>query len=266
MGQAYRYVGAKGINRNITFNYLQRDVPAGYEFGLDVYFSADEGKTWRPLKADVNAADNLAVATDMPGSGLYVLAASVDVPLAGKGWQLVSYPIPGTRPVAEALESIRDAGPTVYAYDSTDTENPWRVYDAAAPEASDLQQLEFGRGYWIRVTRPVTIQFAIPALAAAPAPLQGNAPEISLLTPPATFYGTIAAPPGGTVPQDAVVVAKVSGLECGRGRTKPDGKGGISYVVKVAAATASQPSCGAPGRRVVLETASGRRVGHRDLE
>ena len=70
------------LDRNIAFNYLQRDVPEGYEYGLELYYSGDEGKTWVPLKAQVNAADNLAVAR-MRGSGLYVLATSVDVPLTG---------------------------------------------------------------------------------------------------------------------------------------------------------------------------------------
>jgi len=38
----------------------------------------------------------------------------------------------------------------VYEYDISDTSNPWRIFDPAAPDyANDLDWLRPGFGYWI---------------------------------------------------------------------------------------------------------------------
>ena len=108
-------------------------MPPGYEFGLKIYYSGDGGKTWAPLiNQQISQGDNLVVAR-MAGSGLYALATSVDIPFNRGGWQVFSYPLPVTRTLTEALQSIQGNYSTVYAYDSTDKVNPSRVYDKALP-------------------------------------------------------------------------------------------------------------------------------------
>ena len=41
VGQAYRFISGRDIERTIAFNYLQRDVPDGYEYTLKIYYSPD---------------------------------------------------------------------------------------------------------------------------------------------------------------------------------------------------------------------------------
>jgi hypothetical protein len=264
VGQGYRYVANSELDRNIAFNYLPRDVPEGYEYGIELYYSGDEGKMWVPLKAQVNSADNLAVAR-MGGSGFYVLATSVDVPLTGNRWQLVAYPIPEKRPVAQALESILPSQPgdytTVYGYDSHNQDNPWRVYDTASPSwANDLKELEFGRGYWVAVSRPVTLQLGIPSTPIRDAPVPDSLGQLSQLTPPATYYGDVTGAAGDEV-EAAGLVAAIDGAECGQGKFTRDASGRLHFTIKVAAADESAAGCGAPGRQIEFRTSGDRVLG-----
>jgi len=69
------------------------------------------------------------------------------------GWNLVGYPSPRVQPVADALASIDGKYTVVYSYDASDADDPWKVYDPAAPlEGSDLTQMMPGHGYWILAT------------------------------------------------------------------------------------------------------------------
>ncbi len=79
VGQAYRFVATRPLPRTIGFNYLQREVPPGYEHTLQLYYSPDEGNTWRRLPTELDVNENLATAP-ADKSGLYMLAASIDIP------------------------------------------------------------------------------------------------------------------------------------------------------------------------------------------
>ena len=161
MGKGYRFVASKPLDRTIDFNYLQREVPEGYEQDLQLYFSPDEGGTWTRLNTRLDMKENQATAS-AEQSGIYVLAASLDIPLVATGWNLFGYPVPETRPVSEALRSIAGHYTTVVGFDPEDAGDPWKIYDSAAPAfANDLRELRYGDGYWINVSEPITLQLKV---------------------------------------------------------------------------------------------------------
>jgi len=78
--------------------------------------------------------------------------SSTDIALR-TGWNLVGYPSQTTRPLTEALQSIQGKYDLIYAYDATDTADPWKKYNVAAPPfLNDLTEMGSGYGYWISVT------------------------------------------------------------------------------------------------------------------
>ena len=116
-----------------------------------------------------------------------------------------------------------------------------------------LTNLEFGRGYWINVSRPVTLQLQV----ASGEPISGTAAvaaaltnPVSRRTPPAVYYGTLpAAAMSGTI------TAWIDGKLCGKGRVVLDEQ---SYIVKVDAADeGATAGCGAPGKQVSFKFLDG---------
>ena len=75
------------------------------------------------------------------------------------GWNLVAYPASAARPVAEALASIAGKYTIVWAYDAGEPKL-WKRYNPSAPWASDLTQLEPGRGYWVKAAEGCTLTIA----------------------------------------------------------------------------------------------------------
>jgi hypothetical protein len=255
VGQAYRYEGRDDVERNISFGYLQRDVPAGYEYALHLYHSPDEGRTWNRLASQIHPDDNRAVAR-MEGSGLYALVASVDIPLNQAGWHLITYPIPESRPVPVALGSIDKSYAAVYGYKEGDAKptgleedpaKPWRVYAVQEVDTwvNDLQELEFGQTYWISATKPITLHLAVPYTTTQPVTLPAPSHQYGQFAPPITFFGPITARADGRLPEE--LEARIGNTLCGRGDLLA---GGAQYRVKVAAANAEAPDCGAPNRPV----------------
>jgi hypothetical protein len=150
------------------------------------------------------------------------------------------------RPVGETLRALDGAYTIVYSYVPDDSANPWHVYAPDAPAwASDLAALDYGQGYWIYATDTANL------LLRGAAGLQSAAAS-ALSLPPATLYGTAAA-------AGQPVVASVGGAVCGRATTRLAG-GRAVFVIKVAAASADAPACGAAGR-AVLVTVAGRAYG-----
>jgi hypothetical protein len=250
VGQAYRFISGREIERAIAFNYLQRDVPDGYEYTLKIYYSPDGlPGSWVRLDTALDRDENLAIAP-VQTSGLYMLAATVDLELPGTGWQLFSYPMPDARPVGEALQSISGRYATVYSFDGQ-SDDPWKVfYPEAEPWVSNLSELEFGRGYWINVDQPVTIHFSIPITPTLFTPPEATF-VASTLTPPAIVYGSL---PGSLVSASTTrltISAYVYGQKCGE-TLALRGPDGFNYRIAVAATSEAQPSCGTPGRSIVL--------------
>lgn len=64
-----------------------------------------------------------------------------------EGWHLVSLPEePVDSDPAVVLASIAESYARVYAYDGCDPADPWKVYDPAHPETSDLRVIDHTKG------------------------------------------------------------------------------------------------------------------------
>jgi hypothetical protein len=241
VGQGYRFVADTVFPRVLNFDYLQRDVPDGYEYTLAIYYRAEGGSGWQRLPTTVDVAYNRASAR-MPDNGvnsqgIYALIATVELPSFSPGWNLFGYPIPETRPVTVALASLGDGYASVYGYD--DANGVWRLYDRTVPPAyaglvNDLTQLEFGVVYWLSATRTITGYLGVPQTMMATAGSQ---------TPPATYYGPVLAGSRDSVTAGLPVTAWVDGAQCGSTETVAY-QDGVYYVLHVEAA------CAAPGALV----------------
>jgi len=228
VGQGYRVVGASAAARAIAFDYLQRDVPAGYEATLRLYHSPDEGRSWQRLETTLDIEYNQAIAR-MPeaGQGIYALLATVELPALQPGWNQLSYPLPGARPVAEALASVAGATSAVLFYD----EGEWRLYDRAvtvehpgyAAWLNDLTHLEFGRSYWVHATATITPYLGLPEV------------QSTAFNPlPTTFYGPVSATADFVPVAGMEVQAIIGEALCGSGAIETVG-GALAYKVQVRA-------------------------------
>ncbi len=143
VGQAYRLTASTSApslaGSSLSFSYLGGEVPPGEEEWLKLYFY--DGSAWRQLTTSLDMYHNLASAQvyvsaeeEITGQGVYALMSSIEVPIEAAGWNWMSYPVPATRPVANALVSATGYYTTVYGYEPLDTLDPWKVYDVAVPE------------------------------------------------------------------------------------------------------------------------------------
>jgi hypothetical protein len=253
IGRAYYVRASAGgldyTGGSITFQYFGMDLVLANqpEANLSVYFWSPAG--WQRLPTTRNLRQNFASAP-LAGEGLYALMSGSEIPICCTGWNLVSYPLAETRTVTAALESIAGGYSAVYSYRSEDTANPWRLFAAGvAPWVNDLEVLEYGRGYWINATQPLTWYVAAAPLAAAQMP-NPAAPQ----SPPATLYGRVTAGNGLTPTAGQPVLAYVDGNPCGQATTRAL-DGAVVYVLHVAAAGPQTPDCGASGRAVMVTIA-----------
>ena len=230
VGQGYRVVGASAAARAIAFDYLQRDVPAGYEHTLRLYYSPDEGHSWQRLTTTLDTGHNQAIA-QMPagGEGIYALLAALELPALQPGWNPLSYPLPGARPVAEALASIEGAYSSLLFYE----QGQWRLHDVAVTQEqpayaawlNDLTHLEFGRSYWLHATETITPYLGLP----------GAGVQSATFNPlPTIFYGPVSATAGFAPVAGMEVQATIGGALCGSGFIEMVG-GAPAYKVQVRA-------------------------------
>jgi hypothetical protein len=271
IGQGYNLIttdGAPELDGSISFEYLTGDVRVeGMQEDeeaddLKIYFW--DGATWEMLPTTVDAYYNFVSAPGR-GAGVYALMSSTEIVLYTEGWNLISYPIRGAQPVTEALRSIEGLYTQVYGFEPDgqsdpwtpyiegDTESPWRRYDVSLPEwANTLTDLEFGRGYWLNVTEATTIHLG-EGSTSVQAEMAPSGQVASLPTPPATFFGSVAASEE-FVPQAGMpVIARVGDAVCGRTTTQ-EVDGEIVYVVDVlAASSGSSAACGTAGSQVTFE-------------
>jgi hypothetical protein len=199
---------------------------------------------------------NLA-STPSQGEGVYALMVSVKIPLHGPGWNLVSYPLPGSQAVTDALRSISGTYAIVYGYVVTDTSDPWRVYGVGAPPyVNRLHELRFGQGYWISVTEPITWYLSEGPDPLAAGDVQSPQSLQDMQGPPATYYGPVLTGQGFTPTVGMAVTAWIAGNLCGQGRTMEVG-GEVVYSVHVSAdGLGGAAGCGEPSRYVTFKVDS----------
>jgi hypothetical protein len=254
VGHAHRLVGSPSTpdlaGASISFAYVGSEVPVGQEEWIKLYYQAELSTTWHMLPTQLDTYHNTASAPAQ-GEGLYVLMTSIEIPLYSAGWNLAAYPVQGTRPVAEALQSISGTYSTVYGYEGQDAEDPWKVYAVNVPAwVNDLKLLEFGRGYWISVTHPITLHLRGPSDGSWRA-------NTALPLPPATYYGAVL-PAGDLLPLVGMTLtAWIDGNLCGQTVLSETTSHGLAYAVNVEADDwGPYAGCGAPGREVVFKLVS----------
>lgn len=126
VGQGYEVTFSESVTaaRSIAFNYLQRDVPEGYENALRVAFLPDGESEWHLIETQ-QYPENLIVAqraeTPTPSdyNGTYLLVATVELPALENGWNLVAYTVPVSRSVEIAFASVAPHVKTVVAGEAT---------------------------------------------------------------------------------------------------------------------------------------------------
>ena len=229
---------------SISISYMSRDVSAAEESGIEIYYW--NGQQWTALDTTLSVDRNEASAF-ICGPGLYALMSSYRVPISNIGWNLIAYPVPGTRVITDALTSILGLYTTVYGYDPTDTDH-WKVFDVNAPSwVNDLTMLDFGKGYWIRATTQATLY-----IQGTPSQTSTLALASSVPTPPATYYGTLQPSPSYTPKTGVTVEAWIGNTVCGKSQTRLVG-GHVIYSVAVSAAgEEGLASCGTQGRTVSI--------------
>jgi hypothetical protein len=247
IGQAYRLSASAQApdlaGASINFSYMGDDVPVGGEPWLRLYYW--DGLTWQQLPTTLDVYYN-NVSAPVQGEGLYALMASVELPLYGPGWNLVSYPLYATQPVTQAMLSISGYFTTVYGYDATDTADPWKLYDVTVPGwVNDLENLEYNHGYWIDASANVT--WCLPVEGGEEMGIEGIPAY-----PPATFYGTVIPGDGFAPTAGMEVKAWTNNHLCGEGVTR-EANGAIVYSLNVSADGGSASGCGTPGGLVLFQ-------------
>ncbi|MBN1887877.1 MAG: VCBS repeat-containing protein [Thermoflexales bacterium] len=253
VGQGYRFVSGQVFSRTITFDYLQREAPAGYEHTLHVYHLPDGGADWQRLPTNLDTSMNRATAT-MPdnaanGQGVYALLSTVDMPPLQAGWNQFGYPLPGAREVASALASIEGAYSAVYHYDTLAA--LWRLHDEAvgrehpdlAGLVNDLAALEFGRSYWLYATAAVTPYLGVTVEGEGRSAARVLAEQPG--QPPATLYGLITPTAGFSPAAGDLVTVSIDGVVCGEGQVSQVA-GVLAYKLHL------QAGCGGPGKTLVF--------------
>ncbi|HLO29547.1 MAG TPA: RHS repeat-associated core domain-containing protein [Anaerolineales bacterium] len=152
------------------------------------YDGCDSSDPWKVYDPAADPASNDLSAID-PTIGMWIQTnQAATLPVAGslpstttiqlcKGWNLIGIPLGQARDVRSVLSSIEGKYTRVFGYDPTDQDDPWEVYDVAAPEwANDLNMMLPGRGYWILATEDTTLTLAN----------QGAAPFVEIVSPKST--------------------------------------------------------------------------------
>ncbi|MFN8445069.1 MAG: Ig-like domain-containing protein [Caldilineaceae bacterium] len=171
------------------------------------------------------------------------------------GWNLFGYPLANSHLVTEVLASISGTYTTVFGYDASDPNDPWRMYDPSIPAPFDtilnrLTSFAYGQGYWINLAQPATITLPSSLVAATSAGLDAKAMTPQ---PPATFYGELSSK-GNFVPHAGMAVeAWVGDTLCGQSTTQVTSEGRVIYALHVqAAGSGNLQNCGVTGRNVTL--------------
>ena len=89
-----------------------------------------------------------------------------------------------------------------------------------------MKSLEYGSGYWINISTPITLQIKVASDAGGERPtLSIGAPTFSdalgRRNPPAVYYGTIQGSAGQSPVPGQVITAWIGDQQCGEGKVLP---------------------------------------------
>jgi len=179
------------------------DPIAGAVARVYAFDACDPGDPWKLYDpADPGTSDLAAIS---PSIGFWLEgSAGATLPEAGPepvetsislcaGWNLIGFPASSPRPVAAALASIAGQYLRVFAFDPTDPEDPWEVFDPAVPAwVDDLAELRPGRGYWIYATEATTL--TISNASDGPTVAILDPVDLDEVTAPSDVVGTVRSP------------------------------------------------------------------------
>jgi len=123
------------------------------------YDASDSLDPWKKYDPSVPFGNDLLEME--AGSGYWILMGAEDtLPVTGSlpvlpvsglepGWNLIGYTSLSSQPITDVLSSISSNYSIVWAYDASDTADPWKKYDPSVPFGNDLTEMEPGKGYWI---------------------------------------------------------------------------------------------------------------------
>jgi hypothetical protein len=254
IGRSYRLTASAGVSldkTSLSIGYLGSDVPAGGEGGIRLHRYDEVNGTWVALETRLDQERNEASAP-VNGPGLYRLMTSLRIPVRGPGWNMIAYPLAGSAPVTTALSSIEGYYTTVYGYADEDSLDPWKVYDIDTPAwVNDLNQFDFGRGYWVNATDAVTV--LLPP-GGWPASATNAAAPRMLPAPPATYYAVLG-PSGGNWQAGQPVMAFDGTTPCAQSTTS-EVDGSIVLAIDVP----QSAGCGGPGHLLTFSVGNQRTI------
>lgn len=261
VGRAYWLTASPNLTdfgqSSITFEYLRSDVPAGEETFIRMYFWDAAAQGWAPLEGQTNYPEYNLISARLRGPGLYTLFSHYDIPLQ-PGWNLIGYPVQGSRQITDALASIAGKYSMVFGFDDAGSPaEPWAAYLPGAGDwANDLREFRFGRGYWIYVTDPGAGEDGVVMhLRGSPATAQPVARALAAKTlpnPPAIYFGTVQSERTDVaLAPDAKVQAYIGDALCGEDQLDS----ALRYAIKVRAVSAREGGCGTPGAPVTFRIA-----------
>jgi hypothetical protein len=243
IGRGYRYETSEAISGTVAFNYLQQEVPSGFEHVLSIYYrSLEDDAQWTRLETVQDPFHNLAAAL-MPhtdrGQGYYVLIATVEMAPLREGWNMFSYPVPGSQPVDDALISLADNYEAVYAYEP-ENGSDWRILDGVA------DMLEYGNVYMILSSDVITPYLKVFNVADSLTEYAGNSGSGR------EEVGVILGRVEGRLPDgEPSVTAMVGSTICAQAQIDSDELGERLFRMTIAP-DSLRPGCGVMGSRVDL--------------
>jgi len=126
----------------------------------DTFAAPSSGPIYFVIRAQVDGTDYYSpeFSVEITPSPSPTVGPDAQVPLH-LGWNLVSVPRHlGDTSVTAVLSNIEGQYDLVYAYDASDTADPWKKYNTAAPSfLNDLTDIDETMGLWIRATEAVTL-------------------------------------------------------------------------------------------------------------
>ncbi len=107
--------------------------------------------------------------TMLPGAGYWIsinsqsavltingtMLDSLEIPVY-TGWNLVGYPLTQSKGISTTLSSISGKYDIVWAYNTSDTKDPWKRYAPGAVD-NDLTYMTPGNGYWIKMNQDAAL-------------------------------------------------------------------------------------------------------------
>jgi hypothetical protein len=126
------------------------------------YNASDTSDTWKCYMPDYPSLSDLSAIFPNYGYWVRINSSNETLQVTGtvpsststamvSGWNLVGYPSVTAQNITTALSTISSNYSIVWAYNASDTSDTWKSYMPDYPSLSDLQYMNPGFGYWIRL-------------------------------------------------------------------------------------------------------------------